>query len=83
MARDCRMESAAPALSAIAPSRIHARLLLGAFVLAAGFFVAVTLSPLARGFADVDRGPGDLGLYSAEVDRMAPDNRTTTPRRRN
>ncbi len=43
------MESAAPALSAIAPSRIHARLLLGAFVLAAGFFVAVTLSPLAQG----------------------------------
>ena len=35
------------------------------------FFVAVTLSPLRSGFADgPDRGPGDVGLYRAEVERM-------------
>ncbi len=34
-------------------------------------FVAVTLSPLASGFADgPDRGPTDVALYRAEVDRV-------------
>ncbi len=65
------MEPAATLLSIVPPGRLHARLLLATFFLAAGFFVAVTLSPLARGFADAaDRGPGDLGLYHAEVDRI-------------
>ncbi len=64
-------------LSAEAPAaettfgRRHARLLLVVFLLTSGFFVAVTLSPLASGFADADsRGPGDLGLYHAEVERI-------------
>jgi len=40
-------------------------------VLVALFFIGLTLSPLASGFADVpDRGPGDVGLYRAEVDRI-------------
>ena len=51
--------------------RVHARILLALFLLAAVFFVSVTLSPLAQGFADApSRGPGDLGLYAAEVERM-------------
>jgi hypothetical protein len=51
--------------------RTHARSLLALFLLAAAFFVSVTLSPLAQGFADApSRGPGDLGLYAAEVARM-------------
>ena len=38
---------------------------------AAVFFVGVTLSPLRSGFADApDRGPGDVGLYRAEADRI-------------
>ena len=55
----------------IPDGRAQARLLLAAFFLTAVFFVGVTLSPLARGFADAaDRGPGDLDLYAAEVGRM-------------
>src|SRR5437879_4557560 len=35
------------------------------------FFVAVTLSPLATGFADApDRGASDVQLYQAEVTRI-------------
>jgi hypothetical protein len=50
---------------------IRAKLLLAVFLLTAAFFVGVTLSPLARGFADApNRGPGDLDLYAAEVGRM-------------
>ena len=46
-------------------------MLLVLFALAAVFFVALTLSPLKSGFADApDRGPGDIELYRAEVDRI-------------
>lgn len=59
-----------PALE-LPTERLRARFLLGAFLLTSAFFVGVTLSPLARGFADApDRGPGDLDLYAAEVSRM-------------
>ena len=34
-------------------------------------FVAITLSPLKSGYADApDRGPGDVALYRAEIDRL-------------
>jgi hypothetical protein len=53
------------------PGSWHARIALLLFVAATLFFVAVTLSPLKSGFADAaDRGPGDVGLYRAEVQRM-------------
>lgn len=53
------------------PRRRHARVVLLLFVLAAGLFVAVTLSPLRSGFADApDRGPSDIQLYRAEADRV-------------
>jgi len=52
-------------------SRLHARLLFALFAAVAIFFVAVTLSPLKSGFADApDRGPGDIALYRAEIDRI-------------
>lgn len=52
-------------------SRLHARVVLAIFVAVAIFFVGVTLSPLKSGFADApDRGPGDIGLYRAEIDRI-------------
>lgn len=52
-------------------TRREAILTLALFVLTAAMFVAVSLSPLAEGFADAaNRGPGDLGLYSAEVTRI-------------
>jgi hypothetical protein len=42
-----------------------------AFLLTAGFFVGVTLSPWKSGFADAeDRGPGDIALYRAEFERI-------------
>lgn len=48
--------------------RWHARVALTLFFLSAALFVAVTLSSLRSGFADAaDRGPGDVGLYSAEA----------------
>ncbi len=51
--------------------RIQAMVLLGLFAATAAFFAAVSLSPLAEGFADApDRGAGDLGLYAAEVGRI-------------
>ncbi len=51
--------------------RAHARVLLALFLLTAAFFVGIAVSPLAQGYADApDRGPGDLGLYAAEVARM-------------
>ncbi len=51
--------------------RTHARLWLVVFLLSAGFFVAITFSPWKSGFADApNRGPGDLALYRAEVERM-------------
>ncbi len=44
---------------------------LAMFCAATAFFVAVTFSSLKSGFADApDRGPGDIALYRAEVDRM-------------
>jgi hypothetical protein len=49
----------------------RARVALGLFAVSTLFFVAVTFSRLKSGFADgPDRGPGDVGLYSAEVQRM-------------
>jgi hypothetical protein len=48
-----------------------ARLVLGATAAVTLFFVAVTLSPLASGFADApDRGASDIELYRAEVARV-------------
>jgi hypothetical protein len=64
------------ATAALLPSqprsaRLQATVTLALFALAVAFFLAVSLSPLAEGFADAeDRGPGDLGLYSAEVARI-------------
>jgi len=56
--------------TALRPGRARATLVVAA--LAALFFVAVTLSPLRSGFADApSRGPGDVELYRAEVDRIA------------
>jgi hypothetical protein len=35
------------------------------------FFIAITLSPLASGFADApSRGPNDIQLYRAEIERI-------------
>ena len=49
----------------------QARAVLAALVLSTGFFVAVTLSPLARGNVGKDRpGESDIALYRAEVDRI-------------
>jgi hypothetical protein len=45
---------------------------LAATLVFGGFLVAISLSPLASGFADKpNRGPGDVELYQAEVDRIA------------
>jgi hypothetical protein len=55
----------------IATKRLRARFLLIGFALVAAFFVAITCSSLKSGFADAsDRGPGDIGLYKAEVERI-------------
>ena len=52
-------------------STFQARAVLSLLVLSALFFIGVSLSPLASGFADSPyRGPGDVGLYRAEVDRI-------------
>jgi hypothetical protein len=52
-------------------SKALARLALVVFLLTAIFFVAITFSSLKSGFADApSRGPGDVGLYRAEVDRI-------------
>jgi hypothetical protein len=59
-----------PPLDASAETR-RARFVLALVLLVAGLLVAVTLSPWASGFADAaDRGPGDIALYRAEVERM-------------
>jgi hypothetical protein len=51
--------------------RAHARIALALFLGMTLFFVAITFSPLKSGFADAaDRGPGDIQLYRAEVDRV-------------
>jgi hypothetical protein len=51
--------------------RSHARVVLSLGILAAILFVAISLSPLKSGFADAPwRGPGDIALYRAEVDRI-------------
>jgi hypothetical protein len=50
---------------------IRARITLALFFVATAFFIAITLSPLHSGFADApSRGPGDVALYRAEVDRV-------------
>jgi hypothetical protein len=49
----------------------QARAVLAIAAVAAIFFVAITLSPLASGFADApDRGASDIELYRAEVARI-------------
>lgn len=46
-------------------------MLLCALLATAAFLIAVTLSPMRSGYADAaDRGPGDVELYRAEVDRI-------------
>ncbi len=48
-----------------------ARAVLAVFAATALFFVAVALSPMRSGFADGPlRGPGDIALYRAEIDRI-------------
>jgi hypothetical protein len=60
-----------PATSFARLNAFQARAVLSVLLLAALLFVGVSLSPLASGFADSpDRGPGDVGLYRAEVDRI-------------
>ncbi len=61
-----------PAVVPLCPlSRVHARVFLALFAAGATLLVAVTFSPLRSGFADApDRGPGDVALYQAEVDRI-------------
>ena len=60
-----------PTITETKTSRWHARAALAVFAAATLFFVAVTLSPLKSGFADAaDRGPGDIGLYTSEVQRI-------------
>ncbi|MGD9644126.1 MAG: hypothetical protein AB7U73_00410 [Pirellulales bacterium] len=49
----------------------QARAALVLFATVTAFFIAITLSPWRSGFADApDRGPGDIDLYRAEVERM-------------
>jgi hypothetical protein len=49
-----------------------ARAVLALTILAIGFCVAISLSPLASGFVGVDRGANsDVDLYHAEIARMA------------
>jgi hypothetical protein len=48
-----------------------ARLVLAGLLVSLAIAVGVSLSPLAKGYADKpSRGPGDVALYRAEVDRM-------------
>jgi hypothetical protein len=49
----------------------EARLVLGAWAAVSMLLVGVTVSPRASGFAHLaDRGPGDVDLYRAEVERI-------------
>lgn len=49
----------------------QARWVLAVAAAAATLFVAISLSPLASGYADApDRGPNDVQLYRAEIDRI-------------
>lgn len=60
-----------PSANASPRSLLRARFALAIFALAALFFVAITFSPLKSGYADApDRGPGDVELYRAEVERI-------------
>ncbi|MCE9547779.1 MAG: hypothetical protein K8T25_20090 [Planctomycetia bacterium] len=52
-------------------SPVSARCVLWSALGAVVLFVAITVSPRAKGFADKpSRGPGDVALYRAEVDRI-------------
>jgi hypothetical protein len=52
-------------------SAFGARVALAIFAASSIFFAAVTLSPLKSGFAHAPaRGPGDIALYRAEIDRI-------------
>ncbi|HEY2892767.1 MAG TPA: hypothetical protein VGJ16_01090, partial [Pirellulales bacterium] len=65
------MAEAALAPDSFEAKPLHARLLLALFVVVSAFFVAVSLSPLRRGFADApSRGPSDVELYQAEIARI-------------
>ena len=58
------------AFARLTPCAARTALIVAALSLVGG--VAITLSPLGSGFADVSRDrPGDVQLYRAEVDRIA------------
>jgi len=61
--------TAATALARLNPWTV--RLVLAGLLVCLAIAVGVSLSPLAKGYADKpSRGPGDVALYRAEVDRM-------------
>lgn len=65
------MADAPPATRLGSLTRLQAAAVVALTVASIVFFVAVSLSPLRRGFADApDRGPGDVQLYNAEVARI-------------
>lgn len=65
------MDRTSPATGYARLTPWQARAVLALLLATCGFFVAVTLSPLAQGYADKDRpGEGDVALYRAEVVRI-------------
>src|SRR5688572_25398585 len=65
------MSSSGEIAGSLPLSRAGARLALAAYMLFSLLAVAITLSPLRSGYADApDRGPGDLALYRAEIERI-------------
>ena len=65
------MDQTSPATGYARLTPRQARAVLALLVAICGFFVAVTFSPLAQGYAGKDRpGEGDIALYRAEVDRI-------------
>jgi hypothetical protein len=65
------MQPLATATSFARLTSLQARAVIAVIIGATLFFVAVTRSPLKSGYADApSRGPGDVALYRAEVDRI-------------
>lgn len=57
--------------STVVNQPVRARIVALLFVATSVFLVGITLSPLRSGFADApNRGPGDVALYQAEVERI-------------